>query len=230
MLECIDIIELWYGEFNACNKNYHRYWCVLDEVEKVRAGNIKNTLLRNYYVETHGRLRNLLAQILNEPPEKIRINTTEHGKPYLVDNPELVFNISHSANILAITVSLNCQLGVDIECYKQRANLSALVGKCFAYEEVAYWSNLPEAQKTLEFYRFWTRKEAFVKAIGRGIALGLNRCVINPENPTEFIRVPENCGQASAWRVWDIDLGQGIFTALVADNKRANIKLIKLSI
>ncbi|MGZ5222394.1 MAG: 4'-phosphopantetheinyl transferase family protein [Chitinophagaceae bacterium] len=202
----------------------------MDEFEKARAGAIKNILLRNHYIETQGRLRNLLAQILNESAEKLRIKTTEYGKPYLIDNPELVFNLSHSVNMLAITVSWNCQLGVDIECYKPRANLFALINKCFADEEVAYWSNLPEDKKTLEFYRFWTRKEAFVKATGRGIALGLNSCVINPENPAEFLRVPINCGQASTWRVWDFDLRQGLCAAVVSDKKRASIRLMNLKI
>ena len=89
---------------------------------------------------------------------------------------------------------------------------------------------LPEHQKIPEFYRFWTRKEAFVKATGHGIALGLNHCVINPENPTEFLRVPENCGQASAWHVLDIDLGAGVCSALVADKEIAEVRLMDLEL
>ena len=129
-----------------------------------------------------------------------------------------------------IAIGWNCQLGVDIEICKQRINLSGLVDKCFAEEEAAYWTNLPETKKYQEFYRFWTRKEAFVKATGHGIALGLNQCVINPENPTEFLRVPDNCGQASAWHVQDIDLGEGIYSALVADKKFSVIRLMDFAV
>ena len=164
--------------------------------------------------------------MLNQSPEKIRIKKAEHGKPYLADYPELAFNLSHSADRLMIAIGWNCQLGVDIEICKQRINLSGLVDKCFAEEEAAYWTKLPETQKNQAFYRFWTRKEAFVKATGHGIALGLNQCVINPENPTEFLRVPDNCGQASAWHVLDIDLGEGICSALVADKKFSGIRLM----
>ena len=228
LLECADSIGLWHGELPACDTNYHHYWSLLDDAEKARAGKIKNILLRNYYVQTHGRLRDLLAQVINDAPEKISIATTEYGKPYLVDYPGFVFNLSHSANMLVIAIGWECQLGVDTEHYKQRANLSALVDKCFADEEAVYWKNLPEIQKTLEFYRFWTRKEAFVKATGKGIALGLNSCVINPENPTEFLRVPVNCGQVTTWRLCDIDLGQGLSTALATDKKQVNIRLMNL--
>jgi 4'-phosphopantetheinyl transferase len=169
-----------------------------------------------------------LARILNEPPEKIGIKTAEHGKPYLADTPELAFNLSHSENALVIALGWNCRLGADIEFCNPRTSLAGLVDKCFAVEEIAYWRQLPEARKTLEFYRFWTRKEAFVKAIGRGIALGLNQCVINPENPGEFLRIPADCGLASTWHVQDVDLGPGVCSAIAADKAIAGVELIRL--
>jgi len=221
-----ETLEIWHGKVTAENSHYQAYWCVLDEAGQIQAGKFKNALLHKRYVEIHGRLRNLLAQKLNQPPEKIRIKKTEHGKPYLADHPELAFNLSHSADKLMIAVGWNCRLGVDIEICKQRINLSGLVDKCFAEEEAAYWTKLPEAQKNREFYRFWTRKEAFVKATGHGIALGLNHCVVNPANPTEFLRVPAKCGKASEWNLLDIDLGEGICSALVVDKKLSVIKLM----
>jgi 4'-phosphopantetheinyl transferase len=223
-----EIVEIWHGKVTAEDAHYQAYWRVLDEAEQTQAGKFKNVLLHKRYVEIHGRLRNLLAQRLNQSPEKIRIKKAEHGKPYLADHPELVFNLSHSAHRLMIAIGWNCQLGVDIETSKQRINLSGLVDKCFAEEEIVYWTKQPETKKIEEFYRFWTRKEAFVKATGHGIALGLNQCVINPENPAEFLRVPENCGQASEWRVLDIELGEGICSALVADKELAGVRLIDL--
>lgn len=221
-----EIVGIWHGKVTAEDAHYQAYWCVLDEAEQTQAQKFKNAPLHKRYVEVHGRLRNVLAKTLNQPPENIRIKKAEHGKPYLADYPELAFNLSHSADRLMIGVGWNCQLGVDIEFCKQRINLSGLVGKCFAEEEAAYWAKLPETQKNREFYRFWTRKEAFVKATGHGIALGLNHCVINPENPTEFIRVPDLCGEASAWHVLDIDLGEGICSALVADKEFASVRLM----
>lgn len=222
-------IQIWHGDIAAEDAYYENYWRVLDEAEQAHAVRIKNDLLRKRYVEVHGRLRNVLAQILNEPPGKIRINKAEHGKPYLADNPQLAFNLSHSASVMVIAVSWSCQLGVDVEICKPRANLAALVEKCFAEEEAEYWRKLPEHQRTVEFYRFWTRKEAFVKATGRGIGLGLNHCVINPENPAEFLRVPASYGQASAWRVLDLDLDAGVCSALAVDKELAGVKLMDLA-
>lgn len=226
----IDAIDIWHGNIAAEDAHYQNYWRVLDAAEQAHAEKITNDLLRKRYVEVHGRLRKVLAQTLNELPEKISIKKAEHGKPYLADTPELAFNLSHSANALVIAVGWNCQLGVDIEGCKPRTSLAALVDKCFAEEEIAYWNRLPEADKTLEFYRFWTRKEAFVKATGRGIALGLNHCVINPENQAEFLRVPADCGQASTWHVLDIALGQGVCSALVTDKNVIGVRVIDLEL
>jgi len=225
-----EIVEIWHGKVTTEDAHYQAYWRVLDEAEQTQARKFKNSLLHKRYVEIHGRLRNLLAQTLNQSPENIRIKKAEHGKPYLADYPELAFNLSHSADRWMIALGWNCQLGADIEIYKQRINLSGLVDKCFAEEEAAYWTNLPETKKYREFYRFWTRKEAFVKATGYGIALGLNLCVINPENPTELLRVPENCGLASAWHVQDIDLGEAVCGALVTDKKFCVIRLIDFAV
>lgn len=219
-------VEIWHGKVNAEDAHYPAYWRVLDADEKIHAGKIHNPLLHKRYVEIHGRLRVLLSQTLNEPPENLNIKKTGHGKPYLADYPELAFNLSHTADRVMIAVARQCQLGVDIEICKPRHNLSGLVEKCFSEEEAAYWSQLPEPQKNQAFYRFWTRKEAFVKATGRGIALGLNRCVINSENFAEFLRVPELCGQPTAWHILDVDLEGDICSAVVADKPLSVIKLM----
>ncbi|MEI6268804.1 MAG: 4'-phosphopantetheinyl transferase superfamily protein [Methylococcaceae bacterium] len=215
----INEVEIWHGKVIAEDADYLAYWRVLDEAEQAQAQKFKSELLHKRYVEIHGRLRNRLAHQLNDSPEKISIKKAEQGKPYLADYPELAFNLSHSADRVLIAMSWNCQLGVDIELCKPRINVSGLVNKCFAEEEIGYWNKLPETQKNQEFYRLWTRKEAFVKATGHGITLGLNQCVVYPENPTEFLRVPELCGKASAWHVLDIELGEGVCGAIVADKK-----------
>lgn len=211
-----DTLYLWHGNSDD-DTRYLDYWRVLDTNEQTRAEKFSNDLLRKRYVVAHGRLRQVVAQLLNEAPEKIRVAKTAHGKPYLADSPELAFNLSHSAGAMVIAVGWLCQIGVDLERCQPRAGLHGLVEKCFAEEEIAYWNSLPKAQQTVEFYRFWTRKEALAKATGRGIAIGLNQCVVNPEHQDAFLRVPAVCGLASTWQVLDIAVGQGECCALVTD-------------
>ncbi|MFU8788483.1 MAG: 4'-phosphopantetheinyl transferase family protein [Methylobacter sp.] len=212
-----DTIELWHHTIAIDDADYPRYWHSLDAVEQGHAAKMGTDALRKRYVIVHGRLRRVLADILNEPPEKIRLAKAEHGKPYVADTPELAFNLSHSADVMIIAVGKNCHLGVDIEQCKSRISLDGLVGRCFGEAEIAYWQQLPDAEKTRQFYRFWTRKEAFVKATGRGIALGLERCVVNPRNPAEFLSVPDEYAPAAQWHTVDISPDQNLCAALVVD-------------
>lgn len=220
-----DTIHLWHGELRP-EEGDEAFWSILDGSELARAEKITDTLLKRRYVETHGRLRTLLAFYLNEAPEKIRLDTTQYGKPYLADKPEMAFNLSHSGNKMVVAVRGCCNLGVDIEICQPRNNFPALVNKCFAEEETDYWSSLPESQKTVAFYRFWTGKEAFVKAVGRGISLGLKQCVINPDNPETLLRIPAECGLVSRWHLQHIALANDYCCAVATDKPLGVIQVM----
>ncbi len=212
-------IKLWQGEIAARETDYPQYWRILDSIEQQYANTINNVQRHRRYVEIHARLRILLGDAVKAAPEQLLIHKAEYGKPYLADYPELAFNLSHTGNQMVLAMANNCYLGVDIEQCKPRKNLTALVDKCFAEEEKNYWQKLLEAQQIRAFYQLWVRKEAFVKATGRGIALGLNNCVVNPESQNELLRIPENYGLASEWLVQAIDLGEPVCGAVVAKNK-----------
>ncbi len=212
------MVNLWLGELNPCVEYQQSYFQWLDEEEKRHVAALHNDAVRSRYVQVHGQLRLILGELVNEQPEKLRIAKSEHGKPYLVDFPGLEFNLSHTADHFAIAATHNCLLGVDIEACKSRANFIGLVNKCFAYEEKIYWQQLPESARITEFYRLWTRKEAFVKATGQGIQLGLNQCVINTRQLSEFMRIPEGFGEIRQWHIHQIDVSPKIQGALVLKN------------
>lgn len=218
-------IDVWHDSLTINHAQYLQEWQILDNTEKTQAERFKNPQLQQRYVAAHGRLRHILAHYLNVSPASIRIEKTVQGKPYLVDYSELAFNLSHTGNHLLVAVAENCQLGVDIEQCKHRAGLSSLVHKCFSTEEALYWQRLPEAEQLSEFYQFWTRKEAFVKATGFGIALGLRECVLNPEYPSVFLAVPTVCGTACTWQCRDLAVGEKMCAALVTDKAIASVTL-----
>ena len=214
-------IKLWQGEITATEADYPQNLGILDATEQQYAEGIKNEQFRKRYVEIHARLRRVLGENVNAAPEHLRIHKAEYGKPFLVDYPDLAFNLSHTANKMVIVTAYHCDLGVDIEQCTPRKNLAALVDKCFAEEEKTFWQQLPQSQQLRAFYQFWTRKEAFVKATGRGIALGLNECVINPEKPLEWLRIPNAYGQAGDWLIQEIEMG-GMVCGAIAFRKRGN--------
>lgn len=209
-------ITIWQGEINGDENDAPAYWNMLEAHEQQQAALISNPATRLSYIEIHARLRLMLADTINSRPELLRIVKGEFGKPYLADYPELAFNLSHTANKFVIVTGFHHELGADIEYCKPRITLPALVEKCFAEEEQDYWQQLPDQEKTEIFYRFWTRKEAYVKAIGSGIALGLNQCVINPEDHNRFLRLPAGYGHPDVWQVKDIVTGNNFCAAYAA--------------
>ncbi len=137
-------------------------------------------------------LRQVLANYLKISSEKFVIARSKFGKPFLQDFTELQFNLSHSGEKLLLAISYGNPVGIDIEKIKFRSSVEEIVKRCFSETEKSYWFHLSESEKLRIFYNFWTRKEAVVKGIGRGIALGLNQCEINVNQPNQFLNLPDN--------------------------------------
>ncbi|MGR9051629.1 MAG: 4'-phosphopantetheinyl transferase family protein [Gammaproteobacteria bacterium] len=221
-------IDVWFGRLPNSESIAADDWRLLDASERDKALRFKLPLLRARYAASHGHLRRILARYLDTAPEDIVIAADAYGKPFLPDRPERVFNLSHTAEYMAVAVGAGCRLGVDIETCRRRSDPEGIVDKCFGQEEIAYWYALSDAAKHREFFRFWTRKEAFVKASGYGISLGLERCIIDPCNPERMLSVPENCGPASNWHIADLHVAPGAACAVAYDNGQKEITLRNL--
>lgn len=188
---------------------------LMNKQERDKASAIKHPLMRDRYIAVRGLLRTVLAGYLDVGPNTLSFAYGEYGKPYLVGYT-LYFNLSHSADKLVIAISDLPEIGVDIEQAKSRLNLEAVAQRCFSVGEFSVWSRLPEAEMLPFFYRLWTRKEAFVKAVGRGLALGLDQCEVDTDNGARFVKVPERFGQAKDWRIIELPAGQDVYGAVVA--------------
>ena len=212
-----DTVHLWHGGLDVGDAGYERLGSVLNASEWARACRFLSEQHRRGYVAARGQLRCLLSHYLPLTPEAIVFTVGEHGKPRLADTePDqgVVFNLSHSGSQLLIAVGRDSVLGVDIEAWRDISNLAGMVDRCFAPTEQLYWSSLAAGSRTAAFYAFWTRKEAFVKAVGRGISLGLEHCVIGLEPSVHFISLPYGFGDPCEWRLLDIDVGGGVSAAL----------------
>ncbi len=203
------------------------YWQTLDQREQAIAQRFKLPLLTERYVFAHGLLRESLAKYVPESAAELEFSITDRGKPFLAKYPELSFNMSHAENawVLAV-VEQSCQLGIDIEYFKERDSWAGLVKKCFALEEAEYWQGLNAEEQGIVFYQLWVRKEAFVKAVGQGITLGLEACVFNPMAIDQFLRVPEVCDVVESWAVYPLNLAPDLLAAVVCNQKKLSLNLI----
>ncbi len=126
---------------------------------------------------SHTALRGVLARYAGVHPADLRFELGEHGKPSLLDI-DLDFNLSHSDAVAVIAVARRLTLGVDVERVCPDRPLDGMAERFFSAAEHSVFAALPLAQRVEAFYRAWTRKEAYVKALGTGLTFSSRRFTV----------------------------------------------------
>ena len=196
----------------------------LDEEEASRAERYRHPQSRVAFVRTRAYLRWLLGQYLEILPNAIRFTLNPQGKPRLAGSQEdrgLVFNVSHSGNLALLGFARDLPLGLDVEQLHPRRQLEPLADYCLSAGERERWRELAPEQRLAGFVRYWTAKEAFCKATGRGITLGLKNVSVAADFQG-FDSVPEGLGAADDWSLHTWELGD-YRCALVSRNTAATI-------
>lgn len=166
-------------DFNKFYEDIAGLQASLSAAEQERAQRFVREQDRRAYVISHAELRRVLSETLNQPASELEILIGEHGKPY-INNCNLQFNLSHSGCYALIALSDVGAVGVDIEQHDTRSDYVAIAKRFFTKDEFLYIEN--QSDQRLAFYVIWTYKEAYVKAIGRGIAYGLDSfSVVSPQ-------------------------------------------------
>ncbi len=193
-------IDLWIGSHELSDHHLKQYAGFLSPEERVKADSFKRMPIRRQYLSTRIKVRKVLATYLGIAMQDVEIVHNAYGKPAL-KSPGLFFNVSHSGGQLAMAVTDIAEIGIDIEQVCDRKLLDSVAERCFAKEELAYWRRQPLARRLIAFFKLWTAKEAFVKATGRGIALGLQDCVIDCREFKGFIDLPSEYQPVSGWKL-----------------------------
>jgi 4'-phosphopantetheinyl transferase len=144
---------------------------LLDSQEHERAGRFLADAPRSAFVATRGALRQLCGYYLDTDPKRLEFAVNEHGKPYLPDS-QLEFNVSHSGKIAALAFAWQQPIGIDVERTGRNGDIRRIASRFFHREEAAAIEAAPDPVQA--FYRCWTSKEAYVKAVGQGLSLGLD--------------------------------------------------------
>jgi len=172
----------------------------LAPVERERAASFHFPLDRNRFVVGRGTLRQVLAHYLQIDPSQVEFSYGPYGKPLLMDNgreSDLHFNLAHSGGLALLAVTRAGKIGVDLERVRPLDDAQELVTRFFCPREIAAFQTLPEDQKPAAFFNLWTRKEAWLKATGEGIAHSLNRVEVSflPGEPARLLHLPEIIGR-----------------------------------
>jgi 4'-phosphopantetheinyl transferase len=195
---------------------------LLSPAEAARAARLRIPLVRQRFVAARHALRTVLAAYVAEAPAALRIAYTAAGKPFLADHPQISFNLAHAQQLLLIAVTQQVRIGVDVEQIAD-ADYAGIAQHFFAPSEQHALAALPEAQRRAAFYRIWTCKEAFVKAHGAGLALGLDRFAvsIDPAQTTALLHITTDPQAAQRWRIVSFRPAEGFVAAVCVERTDA---------
>jgi len=169
-------------------------WPPPEPAEAERAARFATAAMSRRYLRSHGALRAILRAELGCDP---RIAIADGGKPWLPANPRWRFNLSHSRETALVAVSLDVEVGVDVEWCRPHPSCEAIASRFFPPSEAAAFLATPGDRREREFFRYWSRLEARWKALGVGIR-GAGRELDGP------------------WTVEDLDLGEAVAAAVAA--------------
>lgn len=152
----------------------------LSDEERQRWQRLRHDGDRQEFLLARAMVRSLLGVMLQQPPDSLRFSSNRHGKPELQQPglPPLRFNLSHTRGLLALAVTVVDDIGVDVESLARKVEALALAERFFAASETSMLRSVPAPQLHETFMRLWTLKEAWVKARGPGLQLGLDAFAI----------------------------------------------------
>jgi len=163
-------VHLWYA-FHDENAPPAAYLPLLSDEELQRYERMPLSGARRSFAIAHSLVRYVLSTHADVAPQEWRFALGPHGKPEIAQPsglPPLRFNLSHTAGLCACAVALDREIGVDVEMTARRTEKIAIARRFFTPEEAAAVETEPE-----RFFDYWTLKEAFIKACGRGLSMPL---------------------------------------------------------
>jgi 4'-phosphopantetheinyl transferase len=199
----------------------------LSKDEKERADRLKVELKKKQFIISRSVLRKIISTSLNKSHDEIAFHYTDKNKPFIKDkinNKKLEFNVSHSEQCILIAVTLDNSVGVDVEKINANIDFESLSARFFSKKENQYLSNLEDSKKLNAFYNIWTRKEAFIKATGKGIAYGLDNFSVCSDNEfTSKIDIAHKEVLEENWFSFELMSIEQYKTALSTNNKEAEL-------
>jgi len=182
---------------------------------------------RKHFVVARGFLRLLLGWYLHVDPKRLQFAYGAWGKPSLdgeFRESQLRFNMSHSHGVALYAVTETREIGIDVEHVRADFASDDIARRFFSPLEVGMLGELPEDDRVAAFFRCWTRKEAYIKATGRGLSQPLDGfdVTLGSGGKVALLRIED--GEPERWQLVDIAVGEDYAGALAVEKPVGNIR------
>lgn len=163
-------LHIWQVSTHPEPELLEQYKNALSEKELAKISFFEFEKVKDSYAIRQGALRILLSAYLDIPPKVLNIGCQKKGKPYSIDDPGLYFNMSNSGKMAVFVFSRDSEVGIDIEHIRSLTDLDEMITRNFTVNEIKFINAKP-TDRVSRFFRFWTIKESYLKAIGEGVRL-----------------------------------------------------------
>jgi len=220
----LDEVQVWSVCLDQMSDEAERLVGCLASDELARAARFCFERDRRRFVVSRATLREILGRYLDIDPARVMFSYSPQGKPMLAagcGDGTLRFNLSHSGEYALVAVARCGEIGVDIECVRRLLDVEAIADRCFSPRERAMLHALPADDQLEGFFNCWTRKEAFLKALGDGLARPLDSFEVSltPGQPAKLLQVDGDSREASRWTLWGFSVMPGTVAAIAIEGQ-----------
>ena len=224
------------------SSDVHIWRMLLDEhsshIESIKRNLSTDELLRaekfyfekdqNRFIMARGILRIILAGYLGMKPHEIRFEYTPFGKPQVAeknDNESIHFNLSQSENVVLYAITLNRNIGIDVERIKDSIDVVQVANRFFSPGEINALKRCNRENLAEIFFQYWTRKEALIKAMGKGVSFPLEQIDVTLINGKTLspIKIITSINDDSDWHIQDLFPAAGYKAAIAVEKRDLDI-------
>jgi 4'-phosphopantetheinyl transferase len=212
-------VQLWRIDLEAVGADESSWQSTLSPDELERASRFHFARDRQRFAVSRSVLRTLLAGYLATEPAGVTFSYSKNGKPSL--GPEhastnIEFNISHSGEATLLAFACGREIGVDVEQIRRDFDVQAIARRFFSVNEQEQLAEVPAGKSADAFFRCWTRKEAYIKAIGDGLSLPLSEfdVALDSGESNALLATRPDASEAERWLLREAPAGPGYVAAL----------------
>jgi 4'-phosphopantetheinyl transferase len=218
-----DDVHVWLVDLNPGDEQIRAYGETLASDEHQRAERFYFERDRRRFVVARGALRAIVGGYLRMEADAVEFEYASRGKPSIAARlgRSLAFNVSHSGELALIACSPCGDLGVDIEEMRLLDDAEEIAAHFFSEREVATLRSLPAGSRNEAFFRCWTRKEAYVKAVGDGLSRPLDAFDVTfAAGDPAVLTIDGDDHETRRWALYGLDVPRGYAGALVTEGPR----------
>lgn len=227
-------VHVWCGSYDDMQPYFSMLRDTLSQKERMRGEKYHFPIDRHNYHARHGMLRVLIGRYLSINPKEIRFDTNPFGKPVIQNicrEDPIRFNISSSNKMALYAFARGRRVGVDIEFMRPMTDMGVIADSCFSSNENAEFNTVPVKKRQEAFYRCWTQKEAFVKALGDGLFRSLDQFDVSlmPGTSAELRRTAWDPDEAARWSLRMITPVPGYIASLAVEGSGWSLRYRQLT-